>query len=246
MTKRFYILILCTVCCVVTSFAQRYLEYDVYKESDYKADTVVLKDCTYILDTFMEDVAIYIYNAQNHPGRDEVRWANGESIDSDLFGLSLEPIVYTETLLDRIYAITDNAFTEEQIAMIGKDYFQINLDISSSTGEVTDVYFMIFPDTYYASIPIEVFRKMELQFKDIVFELTEQGRNLTYVYLSWETTPRKRTTTQDVLDEDEDSGNNSGLKTDLGGVITNKGTIGGTIGKGTNSLGTLVGGKVAP
>lgn len=228
---------------IFTSFAQRYLEYDAYKESDYKADTVVLKDCTYILDTFMEDVAIYIYNAQNHPGRDEVRWANGESIDSDLFGLSLEPIVYTETLLDRIYAITDNAFTEEQIAMIGKDYFQINLDISSATGEVTDVYFMIFPNTYYASIPIEVFRKMELQFKDIVFELTEQGRNMNYVFMSWETTPRKRTTTQDVLDEDEDSGNDSGLKTDLGGVITDRGTISGAIGKGSNSL---IGGKINP
>ena len=224
----------------MTSFAQRDLEHGILKESDYKADTVVLKDCTYILDTFMEDVAIYIYNAQNHPGRDEVRWANGEYLDDDVFGLSLEPIVYTETLLDRIYAITDNAFTEEQIAMIGKDFFQITLNISSSTGEVTDVYFMIFPDTYYASIPIEVFRKMELQFKDIVFELTEQGRNLTYVYLSWETTPRKRTTTQDVLDEDEDSGNSGGLKTELGGVITDRGTIGSV---GGNGLLPTIGGR---
>ena len=224
----------------MTSFAQRDLEHGILKESDYKADTVVLKDCTYILDTVMEDVAIYIYNAQNHPGRDEVRWANGEYLDDDVFGLSLEPIVYTETLLDRIYAITDNAFTEEQIAMIGKDFFQITLNISSSTGEVTDVYFMIFPDTYYASIPIEVFRKMELQFKDIVFELTEQGRNLTYVYLSWETTPRKRTTTQDVLDEDEDSGNSGGLKTELGGVITDRGTIGSV---GGNGLLPTIGGR---
>ena len=228
---------------VFASFAQRDLEHGILKESDYKADTVVLKDCTYILDTFMEDVAIYIYNAQNHPGRDEVRWANGEYLDDDVFGLSLEPVIFTETLLDRIYAITDDAFTEEQIAMIGKDFFQITLNISSSTGEVTDVYFMILPHTYYASVPIEVFRKMELQFKDIVFELTEQGRNLTYVYLSWETTPCKRTTTQDVLDEDEDSGNNSGLKTDLGGVITDRGTISGAIGKGSNSL---IGGKINP
>ena len=185
--KRFLVHIILLFGCADISFAQRYLEYGIYKESDYKADTIVLNDCKYIRDVFMEDVAIYLYNAQNHPGRDEVRWVDGSYIDEPL-----EPVVFTETLLDTIDAITDNAFTEEQIAKFGDDYFQINLDISSSTGEVTDVYFMIFPDTYYATIPIEVFRNMELQFKDIVFELTEQGRNMTYVYLSWETTPKSR------------------------------------------------------
>lgn len=195
--KRHIIIVVLLLINVFTSFAQRYLEYDIYKESDYKADTVVLSDCKYILDTFMDGVAVYIYNAQNHPGRDEVRWADGSHIDE-----YLEPIVYTETLLNTMDAIKDNAFTEEQIAKFGDDYFQINLDISSSTGEVTDVYFMIFPDTYYATIPIEVFRNMELQFKDIVFELTEQGRNMTYVYLSWETTPKSKKESEVVLPED--------------------------------------------
>lgn len=187
--KKFLIYIVLLLGCIDSCFAQRYLEYGIYKESDYKADTVVLSDCKYILDTFMEDVAVYIYNAQNHPGRDEVRWADGEPID---WGYNLEPIVSTRQQDNAMEAIVSNAFTEEQIAKFGDDYFQINLDISSSTGEVTDVYFMIFPDTYYATIPIEVFRNMELQFKDIVFELTEQGRNMTYVYLSWETTPKSR------------------------------------------------------
>lgn len=195
--KRHIIIVVLLLINVFTSFAQRYLEYDIYKESDYKADTVVLSDCKYIWDVFMEDVAVYIYNAQNHPGRDEVRWADGSHIDE-----YLEPIVYTETLLNTIDAITDNAFTEEQIAKFGDDFFQITLNISSATGEVTDVYFMIFPDTYYATIPIEVFRKMELQFKDIVFELTEQGRNMNYVYLSLETTPKSKKESEVVLPED--------------------------------------------
>ena len=218
--KRFLIHIVLLLINVFTSFAQRYLEYDVYKESDYKADTVVLSDCKYILDTFMEDVAVYIYNAQNHPGRDEVRWADGSYIDEPL-----EPVVFTETLLDTIDAITDNAFTEEQIAKFGDDYFQINLDISSSTGEVTDVYFMIFPDTYYATIPIEVFRNMELQFKDIVFELTEQGRNMTYVYLSWETTPKSRQERGLAVPEDGEKLTMPDGK--LGDAV---GTLGGSIG----------------
>ncbi len=195
--KRFLIHIVLLFGCADISFAQRYLEYGIYKESDYKADTIVLNDCKYIRDVFMEDVAVYIYNAQNHPGRDEVRWADGSYIDE-----YLEPIVYTETLLNTIDAITDNAFTEEQIAKFGDDFFQITLNISSATGEVTDVYFMIFPDTYYANVPIEVFRKMELQFKDIVFELTEQGRNMNYVYLSLETTPKSKKESEVVLPED--------------------------------------------
>ncbi len=234
---------LCVVCCVDVSFAQRYLEYDIYKESDYKADTVVLSDCKYILDTFMDGVAVYIYNAQNHPGRDDVRWANGDYID-DIWGFSLEPVVFTETLLDTIDAITDNAFTEEQIAKFGDDFFQINLDISSSTGEVMDVYFMIFPDTYYANVPIEVFRKMELQFKDIVFELTEQGRNMTYVYLSWETTPRRKSVpNEDPKDGSEEEINENEIETEVK-VVT---PISGAVSKGTltptlnrkNTIGTV-------
>ena len=218
---------MCIVCSIGGSFAQRYLEYDIYQESDYKADTVVLNDCKYILDTFMDGAAVYIYNAQNHPGRDEVRWADGSYIHDPL-----EPVVLTETLIDTIDAITDNAFTEEQIEKFGDDFFQINLDISSSTGEVTDVYFMIFPDTYYANVPIEVFRKMELQFKDIVFELTEQGRNMTYVYLSWETIPKSRakesaTETEEGADGGTTSGNNNSLRTDLGGAVTDRGTTSG-------------------
>ncbi len=219
--KRHIIIVVLLLINVFTSFAQRYLEYDIYKESDYKADTVVLSDCKYIWDVFMDDVAVYIYNAQNHPGRDEVRWVDGSYIDEPL-----EPVVFTESLLDTIDAITDNAFTEEQIAKFGDDYFQINLDISSSTGEVTDVYFMIFPDTYYATIPIEVFRNMELQFKDIVFELTEQGRNMTYVYLSWETTPKSRQERGLALPEDGEK-----LTLPDGKLGNAAGSLGGSVGR---------------
>lgn len=71
----------------------------------------------------MEGIAVYIYNAQNHPGRDDVQWADGRHMGMDEL---LEPIVYTETLVDRIYAITDNAFTDEQIEKFGNDFFSDN------------------------------------------------------------------------------------------------------------------------
>ena len=42
----------------------------------------------------------------------------------------------------------------------------------------------------YRSIPISVFRAIELQLKEqIVFELTEEGRRLNYCYLAWTQCP---------------------------------------------------------
>ena len=188
--KRFLVHIILLFGCADFSFAQRYLEYGIYKESDYKADTIVLNDCKYIRDVFMEDVAIYLYNAQNHPGRDNVRWANGEPID---WGYNLEPIVSTRQQDNAMEAIVSNAFTKEQVANIGDDKLQITLNISSTTGRITDVYFMFFPTDFYVQIPVEVFREIELQFKEnIIFELTEEGHNMTYVYLSWEMIPKGR------------------------------------------------------
>lgn len=202
------------------AFAQRYLEYDVYNDSDYKADTIVLSDCRYIRDVFMGDVAIYLYNADNHRGRGEAKWKSGNSID---FDYNLEPVVLSNQQIDALEAIVNNAFTKEHVTNIGNDELQITLNISSTTRKITDVYFMFFPADYYAQIPIEVFRKIELQLKeDITFELTDDGCNMNYVYISWDMIPKGK---DDGLTIPEDGG---GMLTMPGGKLD--GTIGGTIG----------------
>ncbi len=198
--RRIIITILLSLGCFASSFAQRYLEHGVYKESDYKADTIVLSDCVYIRDVFMDDIAIYLYNAQNHPGRDEVRWANGEPID---LGYNLEPILFTRQQDNEMEAIVSNAFTKEQVANIGNDELQITLNISSTTGEITDVYFMFLPTYFYTQIPVEVFRTIELQMKErVTFDLTDEGRNMTYVYYSWEIIPKGRAESDSSMLED--------------------------------------------
>ncbi|MBR5830925.1 MAG: DUF5043 domain-containing protein [Tidjanibacter sp.] len=92
-----------------------------------------------------------------------------------------------------LHNIVDEAFSQEQAESLDGRPLHIVLNISSSSGEITDVYFNYLAYDGYADIPIEVYRNMELRFKnEIFFELTDLGRNLNYCLLSWRQCPRGR------------------------------------------------------
>ena len=169
-------------------------------------------------------------------GREEIAYKDGTDIPLEtLLHDDIDAVVLTSELNKLMWSIVDDAFTKEQAASFGKWRLGITLNISSTTGRITDVYFEYVNLSDYTKIPVDVYINIELRLKnEVVFTLTEEGKRLTYCYLGWSQIPKGK------------EYSDGGLKTELGGVITNRGTIGGTIGKGTNSLGTLVGGKVAP
>ena len=62
----------------------------------------------------------------------------------------------------------------------------IVVNVSSNTGEITDVYFSFSAKSKYTVIPVSVFRNMETRLKnEVVFELTEEGRSLTFCSIMW-------------------------------------------------------------
>ena len=189
---------------------------------------------SYVCDS-IGSTRINLYNAENHLGREEIAYKDGTDIPLEtLLHDDIDAVVLTSELNKLMWSIVDDAFTKEQAASFGKWRLGITLNISSTTGRITDVYFEYVNLSDYTKIPVDVYRNIELRLKnEVVFTLTEEGKRLTYCYLGWSQIPKGK--------EHSDGG----LKTDLGGVITDRGAIGGTIGKGSNSLGTLVGGKVA-
>lgn len=171
------------LCGVSSLSAQR--DYTLHDPSEYKSDTLYMENYAYIADT-LAGVRISLYNLQNHPGRGEIAYADGSWLDTTQYPWNLlDFYVVTDAISDYMHSVVNNAFTVQQADSLDGRKMTIELNISSADGRVTDVYFN-FPSFYhYSKIPVSVFREIEVKLKQIIFELTDEGRRLTYCLLSW-------------------------------------------------------------
>ncbi len=196
---------------------------------------------TYVCDT-IGSTRVNLYNAENHIGRSEVlTYKDGTAVSFEKqLNDDINAVVITEELDKLMWSIVDEAFTKEQAASFGKWRLSITLNISSTTGYITDVYFEYINLSNYTKIPVDVYRSIEQRLKNEVrFVLTEEGKSLTYCFLGWSQIPKGR-----EID-------NSGLQTELGGVTTDRGTVGGDVGGGISGIGNntltpTIGGRVTP
>ena len=163
--------------------AQR--DYTLHEPFEYKSDTLYMEDYVYIADTILT-YKVMLYNLQNHPGRGEIAYADGGELDTTqlLEGLP-DFYVVTDAMFDYMTKTVDDAFTVQQADSLDGRKMSIELNISSVDGRVTDVYFGFPSFYYYAKIPVSVFREIEVKLKQMIFELTDEGRRLTYCHLSW-------------------------------------------------------------
>ncbi len=199
---RFYITIIICLLCVENCFAQRMKSW-TFTASDYTTDTLQMEGYTYICDT-LKQALVTLRNIEDHPGREDLCYADGTPLEAELAtSLHLEAVVITSGVDAHIQSIVNDAFSQQQAEQLDGSKLQIVLNISSSSGEVTDVYFNFLAWNGYAKIPIEVYRNMEVRFKsEICFELTDLGRQLNYCLLSWRQCPIGRQESEVVLPED--------------------------------------------
>ena len=190
MKRLFFILYALT--CTGLLFAQRDISY-VYSAEDYTTDTLRMDDYTYISDT-LKHTRVTLRNITDHAGRGDISYADGTPLEADLAtSLQMETVVLSDGTGAHLLNIVDDAFTKEQVESLNGRNLHIVLNISSSSGEVTDVYFNYVVFEGYANIPIDVYRNMELRFKnEICFDVTELGSKLNYCLLSWLQCPKGR------------------------------------------------------
>lgn len=181
--KRIILLSLVFLLATLSLFAQR--EYKWHAPSDYRSDTLRMDNYTYVCDTLPEYGNVCLFNIENHPGRDNITYLNGDPIPINPWD-SPDWYVITPEMEKQITNIVNNAFSAEQVEMLDGKEFSILFDISSVSGHITDVYFNFFTFSPYVNIPVDVFRQMEVEFKsNIVFELTDEGKKLTYCGMFW-------------------------------------------------------------
>ncbi len=199
--KRFLIHIVLLFGCADISFAQR--DSIANKHLRLVSDTIRRGDFTYICDT-IGSTRINLFNANNHSGRGEVAYKDGTQIPFErLLNDDIDAVVVTDELHRLMWNIVDEAFTLEQASSFGKWRLRTTLNISSTTGMITDVYFEYINISNYANIPIEVYRNIELRLKNEVrFELTEEGKRLNYCLLSWSQCPIGRENSGLAVPED--------------------------------------------
>ena len=224
MRKRNFIILICLLVAGANScFAQR-RNTPNRTANDYTTDTLRMGDYTYICDT-LKHVHVTLRNIEDHPGREELCYADGTQLEEELaFSLYIETVVMTSSIDTHLQNIVNDAFSQEQVESLEGRKLRIELNISSSSGEITDVYFNFPAMTGYADIPIDVYRNMEVRFKnEICFELTELGRKLNYCLLSWTQCPSGRV--EEIHNNGENDANTDNIRTDNIGTITiNKGT----------------------
>ena len=168
-------LIVC-LCCVTGICAQS----NLYKETKQIQAEGYTYQCKVI------GIIAELYNTnQQFVEKDQINRNTGKySSIKDSYTPQFESDTWTRP---KCYSIVRNAFSEEQKLELKGQTLDISLYIHPDIGKVIDVSFSFSNRENFATIPISVYRKIELELKkNIWFVPTEHGKQFNYILLWWE------------------------------------------------------------
>ena len=178
MTKNMKILISFIVClCCATGI---YAQSNLYKETKQIQGEGYTYQCKVI------GIIAELYNTnQQFVEKDQINRNTGKySSFTDSYIPQFELDNWTRP---KCYSIVRNAFSEEQKQGLREQRLTISLYIHPDTGKVVDVSFSFSNRENFATIPLSVYRKIELELKkNIWFVPTEHGKQFNYIFLWWE------------------------------------------------------------
>lgn len=83
-------------------------------------------------------------------------------------------------------SIVNNAFSDSEKLRVINDKFMVSLTIDSNTGRIIEVYFTFYFSDSFGTIPVETYRKLELNLKrNVWLKMTDVGKQLKFVKLGW-------------------------------------------------------------
>lgn len=172
----FIAFIIC-LCCTTCIYAQS----NLYKETKLIQGDGYTYQCK-VSSTILVD----LYNTnQQFVEKDQINRNTGENSSfKDSYTPQFEQDTWTRP---KCYSIVRNAFSEEEKQRLKGQRLTISLYIHPDTGKVVDVAFSFSNRENFATIPISVYRKIELELKEnIWFVPTEHGKQFNYILLWWE------------------------------------------------------------
>ena len=151
----------------------------------YKVDKTFYEDgYTYRCDVEEGTQSVLLYNVDNKfTYVDQIIKSTGKEISINDYRESFEDDDWTK---DRCRTIVRRAFSAEERRRLQGYGFIIGIYISSETGKIIEVDFDFVTFNPFATIPVSVYRQIEIQLKENVwFVPTEFGKGLNYIYLCW-------------------------------------------------------------
>ena len=175
-------MILLIFCPISNVFAQR--DYSIFTPADFRSDTLHMDGYSYVCDT-LRGFRVYLFNLESNGVDIKNTYKDGTPLPLNPWDMK-DQVVIDENIATKTLDILNDSFSNEQRGFINGDRLDIVVNVSSNTGEITDVYFSFSAKSKYTVIPVSVFRNMETRLKnEVVFELTEEGRSLTFCSIMW-------------------------------------------------------------
>lgn len=86
----------------------------------------------------------------------------------------------------KCYSIVNSAFSAAEKQRVKGEELDICMYIDSNTGKVTEVNFIFLANDNLATIPISVYRKIEVELiQNIWFITTTEGKKMNYLVRTW-------------------------------------------------------------
>lgn len=174
-TKALFSLII-YLCCATCIYAQS----NLYKETKQ----IQGEGYTYQCET--DGVVVNLYNtSQQFVKMDQVNRKTGKhSGFKDTYTPHIAQDTWTRP---KCYSTVRNAFSEEEKQRLKWQILDISLYIHPDTGKIIDVMFTFSTIDGFSTIPLSVYRNIELELKkNIWFTTTENGKKWNYVLLWWQ------------------------------------------------------------
>jgi hypothetical protein len=97
------------------------------------------------------------------------------------------PLFSGQSMTDeQVDAMIMGKFSSAQKATLTGKSFIVDAMIDTSTGKVSDVYFIFFRNYPFVNIPVETYRSIELALKEkFTVTVTAEGRRKNYIRFHW-------------------------------------------------------------
>ena len=162
--------------------AQR--DYSIFTPADFRSDTLHMDGYSYVCDT-LRGFRVYLFNLESSGVNVQNTYKDGTPLPLNPWDMK-DQVVIDENIASKTLTILNETFPNELRKFLNGDEFMVVANISSDTGRITDVYFSFSVNSRCTWIPVGMFRNMETRLKnEVVFELTEEGRSLTFCSIVW-------------------------------------------------------------
>lgn len=169
------ITIISTLFCVAYLSAQTHY-YDVTK-------TIHGNGYTYQCDV-QRSKQVLLYNKENE--LTYTKWVFRDTGKEPPFPYNIDDVKDDAWTKRKCYSIVNNAFSAGEKRRTQGDELDICMYIDSNTGKVIEVDFTFLASDPFATIPISVYREIEVELKkNIWFTTTAEGKNMNYLVRTW-------------------------------------------------------------